>query len=112
MTGVQGEVFHTPTILLSGAVSGEEEAEGTLSHGECSKQGSHSNSDRRSPKVTEGLSSCFGKLRMASGARWRPRCSGPKCQGRRGTDRPRAEPKDAMTGVQLDGSRLKLVDER
>lgn len=25
MTGVQGEVFHTPTILLSGAVSGEEE---------------------------------------------------------------------------------------
>ena len=26
MTGVQGEVFHTPTILLSGAVSGEEEA--------------------------------------------------------------------------------------
>ena len=26
MMGVQGEVFHTPTILLSGAVSGEEEA--------------------------------------------------------------------------------------
>lgn len=26
MTGVQGEIFHTPTILLSGAVSGEEEA--------------------------------------------------------------------------------------
>ena len=25
MTGIQGEVFHTPTILLSGAVSGEEE---------------------------------------------------------------------------------------
>jgi len=27
MTGVQGEVFHTPTILLSGAVSGEEEVD-------------------------------------------------------------------------------------
>ena len=26
MRGVQGETFHTPTILLSGAVSGEEEA--------------------------------------------------------------------------------------
>ena len=26
MMGVQGEIFHTPTILLSGAVSGEEEA--------------------------------------------------------------------------------------